>query len=317
MTQEITTLQPGQAIAPIVPQTISEMMEFAKLIAVSKLVPKDYQGSPEDVLVAMQKGMELGLTPMASLSTIAVINGRPAMWGDGMLGLVKRHPQHVATEEYLTVEENGGMTATCICKRANEPDVIRTFSEADARTAGLLGKAGPWKQYPKRMLQMRARTFALRDMWADVFAGLTSAEEVVDYSPIEVSTVSTVKPASTAESVKAQMQLDRSVKAFDPAPAEAEAQTIDAEIIEQPPASPVEAEVVEANDGEGMHKDAFERLAWLLDFASDEESYRDVQVEASEAKESMSAEQIKKLAGMMKVKALALNIQCKRGESNG
>ena len=64
----------------------------------------------------------------------------------------------------------------------------------------------------------------------------------------------------------------------------------------------------------GRHWDV---LAWLLDFASDEESYRDVQVEASEAKESMSAEQIKKLAGMMKVKALALNIQCKRGESNG
>ena len=50
------------------------------------------------------------------------------------------------------------------------------------KKAGLWGKAGPWSQYPKRMLQMRARSFALRDKFADALSGLLMAEEVQDYS---------------------------------------------------------------------------------------------------------------------------------------
>lgn len=61
-----------------------------------------------------------------------------------------------------------------------EEPVERTFSEAAARRANLWGKSGPWQQYPERMLQMRARAFALRDVFCDVLRGLGSAEEQGD-----------------------------------------------------------------------------------------------------------------------------------------
>ena len=51
---------------------------------------------------------------------------------------------------------------------------------ADAKTAGLIGKQGPWTQYPKRMRQMRARAFALRDVFPDVLRGMPVAEELQD-----------------------------------------------------------------------------------------------------------------------------------------
>jgi hypothetical protein len=74
-------------------------------------------------------------------------------------------------------------TATCIVKRAGRTPVTETFSWLDAEKAGLTKKDGPWQTNPKRMLKMRARGFALRDMFADRLQGIVSAEEAEDYVP--------------------------------------------------------------------------------------------------------------------------------------
>jgi hypothetical protein len=66
-------------------------------------------------------------------------------------------------------------------KRKGEPEYETTFSVEDAKQAGLWGKPGPWTQYRKRMQQMRARGFALRDKFAHLLMGLISAEEAGDY----------------------------------------------------------------------------------------------------------------------------------------
>jgi hypothetical protein len=68
-----------------------------------------------------------------------------------------------------------------VIKRRDRSAVVRTFSEADAKKAGLWGKSGPWAQYPARMLQMRARGWALRDAFPDALKGLGIREEVQDY----------------------------------------------------------------------------------------------------------------------------------------
>jgi hypothetical protein len=153
-------------------------MEYAKIIAQSDIVPKDFKGKPGNVLVAVQMGAELGLPPMQALQNIAVINGRPSVWGDAMLALIRAH--HSC--EYVIEEfEDATMTAICKAKRRGNPEQVLRFSKADAETAKLWGKEGPWKQYPKRMLQMRSRGFALRDVWPDVLRGIISAEEAQDY----------------------------------------------------------------------------------------------------------------------------------------
>ena len=115
-------------------------------------MPKDYRGKPGNCLIAMQWGSELGLKPLQALQNIASINGRPALWGDAVIALVRASPLC----EFV-IETDDGQTATCRVKRRGEPEQSRTFGMDDARTAGLLGKQGPWTQYPKRMRQMRAR----------------------------------------------------------------------------------------------------------------------------------------------------------------
>src|SRR5690606_10728351 len=144
-------------------KSLDEAMRFAEILAKSSIVPKDFSGNPGNILVAIQWGLELGLQPMQAMQNIAVINGRPALWGDAVIALVRSSPLC----EYI-YETDDGETATCRVKRRGEEEQVRTFSMADAKAANLLGKAGPWTQYPKRMRQMRARAFALRDVFPDV-----------------------------------------------------------------------------------------------------------------------------------------------------
>ena len=165
----------------LTPTNLQEAMKFAELIANSTLAPKDYHKQPGNVLIAMQMGMELGLPPMQSIQNIAVINGRPSVWGDAIPALCKAHPRY----EYMSETfDEATMTATCRIKRKGEDEQVRTFSQEDAQTAGLWKKQGPWTQYPKRMLQMRARAFACRDVFPDALKGIAVAEEAQDMKPM-------------------------------------------------------------------------------------------------------------------------------------
>jgi hypothetical protein len=162
-------------------RTMDDAMRFATLVASSDFAPKDFKGKPESCLLAIQHGSEVGLSPMQSLQSIAVINGRPTIWGDAALALVQSSPVCEYVVEHLE-GEGDSLTAVCEAKRRGYPQttVVR-FSMADAKRAGLAGKGGPWTQYPARMLQLRARGFALRNAFADALRGLITTEEAQDY----------------------------------------------------------------------------------------------------------------------------------------
>lgn len=166
--------------APILqPQTFDQLLRFAEMAATSDLMPRDYKGKPANIVLAVQLGSEVGLSPMQAIQNISVIQGRPAVWGDAMLGIVRRDKRCQDVLEAIA-GEGEARVATCTIKRAGSSDTVRTFSVADAKRAGLWGKQGPWQQYPDRMMQMRARGFACRDAFPDVLRGLSSAEEITD-----------------------------------------------------------------------------------------------------------------------------------------
>src|ERR1041385_1655487 len=72
----------------LAPRTFEEAFRFANLMSTSSLLPKEFQGSAANVLVAVQLGMELGVSPMQALQNIYVINGRPAIFGDLLPAIV-------------------------------------------------------------------------------------------------------------------------------------------------------------------------------------------------------------------------------------
>lgn len=190
----------------LLPETFGEMMSFAKMLADSTFVPKDFIGKPQNVLVAIQWGMEIGLAPLQALQNIAVINGRPSLWGDAALAVVQNHPAYEWHTEAIEGEADDREGVFTIKRRGSDAHVVR-FSVTDAKKANLWGKQGPWTQYADRMLKLRARGFGLRDKFADALKGLITAEEARDY-PTEQPALTTVDykgnehpiPAGTDES---------------------------------------------------------------------------------------------------------------------
>ncbi len=179
MANEITVTK--QAAFSLAPTTFEEAIRFAEILAKSDFTPRDYQGKPGNVLAALQMGAELGLAPMQALQNISVINGRPSVWGDAALAIVMNSPSFESMDE-----TDDGTTATCVMKRKGRPAITRRFSMDDAKRAGLLAKKGPWQEYPARMRQMRARSWALRDLFPDALRGLITREEAQDYIDVEV-----------------------------------------------------------------------------------------------------------------------------------
>ena len=179
--------------------SMEDIWRFSGYVSISGFAPKGLE-KQESVFIAVQMGLELGLSPMAALQNIAVINGRPGIYGDAALacvrasGLLERyeewyevdgkplvtgsnHPRNPTSQEV----ENASCTAYVLTKRKGSEEVrVEGFSTGDAKQANLWKKAGPWSQYPTRMLKFRARGFNLRDNFGDVLKGFRTQEELAD-----------------------------------------------------------------------------------------------------------------------------------------
>ncbi len=172
----------GGTVAALVPANLDDQWRIATIVQAAKMAPKSYDNDANKIMVGIMAGAEVGLPPMVALQSIAVINNVPSLWGDGLLAVCRASTLMEDFDEYFTFDsENNAIAATCMVKRKGDARVIeRVFTRAQAVKAGLWGKKDPWQKYPDRMLQMRARAFALRDAFADVLKGLGSAEERVD-----------------------------------------------------------------------------------------------------------------------------------------
>lgn len=161
--------------------------------------------SPEQVMVAMNMAMELGLQPTLALRQMYVLNGTPHLYGDLPLaavmksGLLKTIKEAVYDKDNKEIcSANGNMDeepkyAVCVVERTNpNVQVERSFTISEADKAGLTKreKNVTWKIYTKDMLRYRARSRALKDLFGDVLNGVSIAE--FDFTPEQTRDVSTV-----------------------------------------------------------------------------------------------------------------------------
>ena len=202
------------------PTSFHEAFEIANVLAQSSMIPKAFTGKPGDIVVAMAMGKELGFSSVQSLQNIAVINGRPSVWGDAFRALIIGSPDLYDLKEWY---DEKTLTAHCEIQRQLKSGQVATFSgsfsQQDAKTAGLWGKQGPWTQYPKRQQQWRALGFAGRDAYADRLRGIWIDAESQDL-PRErdvtpLRSVKTSKLNQVLESVSEEQQAALPNKAED------------------------------------------------------------------------------------------------------
>jgi hypothetical protein len=208
----VPALIAGRKVTAIVPTSIEETFRLASAISKSGLAPSTLR-SPEAIMVAIMHGLELGLPPLMSMQNIAVVNGRPTLWGSAL-------PALLWSKGFKLDETVSDGVATCTVTRPTGEKITRTFSEQDAKKAGLWGKAGPWTQYPSRMLQMRARGLAARDGAADALSGLYLQEELDGGELTVVSIEDAPKRKSSAEAKRdgSKDVFDNLMRAIEAAP---------------------------------------------------------------------------------------------------
>lgn len=161
------------------PQTFDELWRYADTYFLSGLVPRSMT-STEQVFVCMSLAKTLGIPVALAPSAIMVVDGKPTVWGDYALALVRSSGLLVdgSFREWEETAADGTAIWFSEGKRGKET-ICRSFSMADAKRAGLWDK-DIWRKYPGRMLQMRARGFMLRDLFPDVLKGVYLAEELQD-----------------------------------------------------------------------------------------------------------------------------------------
>jgi hypothetical protein len=172
-------LAPGKALAL---QNIGNAFALAELTVKAGFAPKG--ATVESCVVAMIHGAKLGLDPLAAVQGIAVVNGRPTLWGDQLAAAVKGSSVFGGERvEYFGTGDEAGVRFTVWRKGEEGNPTVETFAVRDAKRAGLWGKAGPWTQYPRQMLFNRARAFAYRHAFPDALMGMRFREEEEDAAP--------------------------------------------------------------------------------------------------------------------------------------
>lgn len=147
------------------PGALAAQMDYAKAMAASDLLPRQYQGKPANLLWAVSYGHTLGIAPITAIQSIHVINGKPTASADLIAGLVRRagHKLRVNGDDKRAVAQ---------IIRADDPDftfeVVWTIERAQA--AKLTGK-DTWKSFPAAMLKARAITEVARAACSEILQG--------------------------------------------------------------------------------------------------------------------------------------------------
>ena len=137
--------------------------EIAAAFKASGMFP-DLQ-SEAAAYVKVIAGAEMGIGPMAAMSGINIIQGKPTLSANLLAAQVKRHPRY----DYRVIDHSDSVCRIEF-RQDGEPIGVSEFTTEDAQRAGV-GGGQNWRKYPQAMLFARALTQGVRWYCPDVTAG--------------------------------------------------------------------------------------------------------------------------------------------------
>lgn len=174
----------------LIPKNVSEVESFANYLFKSSLANSKFK-TAHDVGYVIIYALEKDIPITEAVQQYSIMKRR-SKTGDVtfliaksevLLSQVKRSGLlEYYHEEILGSFDDGTAKGVVTVQRKKEDKKSFIFTTGDAKKARLWGRQGPWTDYPQRMLVMRARGFALRDVFADVLSGAYTYEEARDIS---------------------------------------------------------------------------------------------------------------------------------------
>ena len=186
-----TEMVPARSPRGIEMRSLDDAERLARVAVASGLLAVR---RPEEAVVLLLTGRELGLSPMQSLRGIYVVSGRPVLSADLLLAVVRRSG---LCQSWRTVESTPERCTLETLRVGESQPARRTWTLEDARRAGLGGK-GPWTQYPAQMLRHRCTADLAREVYPDVVLGVYAEGELPEDSGSRESEASTPPHDCTA-----------------------------------------------------------------------------------------------------------------------
>lgn len=155
----------------------SGMIKLAKTLIDAKAVP-DGLDTEAKVLVALEAGREIGISPINALNSFYIVKGKVSIYGDTAIALVLRDGHQVDWGVCDAKEANVAIT-----RGDNGKKMEAKFTYADAERKGLTkydnGKINIfWTKYPENMLKFKAFGSIARFIVADSLRGMSIKEEL-------------------------------------------------------------------------------------------------------------------------------------------
>ena len=164
---------------------LGDRMNYAKALAASDLLPKQFRNAPANVLIALEYGSALGIAPMAAIQGLFIVEGKPTASAQ-LIGALVRNAGH----RLRVSGDDSHATAVIVRKDDPEFEFVAEWTIERAQKAGLAGK-GVWKQYPAAMLKARAITEVARDACPEVLSGVAYTAEELGHDTPPARTVDT------------------------------------------------------------------------------------------------------------------------------
>lgn len=177
MSTQLTRVEPLSL--SLEPRNLAEAQTLARIAVESRMFAVK---SPQEALVILLTGRELGLSAMQAFRSIHVVQGRPVLAADLMVALVRRSPDC----EYWQLVDNTAERCTIRTLRKGDPSpTTMTWTMEDAARAKLTGKDN-WRMHPAAMLRARCSAALARACYPDLLMGLYTPDELADSRPIEM-----------------------------------------------------------------------------------------------------------------------------------
>jgi hypothetical protein len=154
------------------PQSIDEAMTLAQTLADSTMVPKAFQGKPQDILLCIIDALTRGRNPILHLQSRYVIQGQAAITGKGLIAEANASGRFKGCLKFKYDGQGADLAVTCwAIERETDERLEYTFSMADAKLAGYTSNR-KYQELPREMLTYRAATFFARFYAPDIIQGM-------------------------------------------------------------------------------------------------------------------------------------------------
>ena len=171
------------------PKSFEVALKMAETLAKSTVVPKEYQGTEGNCLIAIEMASRINTSPMMVMQNLYIVNGRPAWSSQWIIAMINSSHRYKTELQFNFGEdkEDGGLSCYAYAEdyaghTVKGPKITMKMAEAE----GWVNKNGSkWKTMPKVMIQYRAASFFGRMNCPDMIMGIYSQEEAVEMDPVK------------------------------------------------------------------------------------------------------------------------------------